>query len=124
MATTADAMNLKEIEANSEPRDLFDIKAKYGNVGCLLDRKYASSHSAGNYLARYNAGGGTYFGIGISFDTFQKLAGALHVKGNLTNIEKVGIVLKGTAYEPPPAYGEIMYQYRMSKLGWNASKKR
>jgi hypothetical protein len=33
-------------------------------------------------------------------------------------------VLTGKAYGPAPAYGEKMYQYRMSKAGWNASKNR
>ena len=45
------------------------------------------------------------FGIGISFTTFQKLAGALHIKesqgGTLSNKEKAGIVIRGTAYGPP-----------------------
>lgn len=124
MSAIADGMDLKEIAANSGPGGLFDIKAKYGNVGGLLDGKYATSRSAGNYLAGYNAAGGTYFGVGITFTTFQKLAGALHVKGSLTNGEKAGIVLRGTSYGPAPAYGEVMYQYRMSRLGWNASKTR
>ncbi|NJO69200.1 MAG: hypothetical protein HC830_07900 [Bacteroidetes bacterium] len=124
MAGIADGMDLKEIAANSGPGGQFDIKAKYGNVAGLLDGKYATSRSAGNYLAGYNAEGGSYFGVSISFTTFQKLAGGLHVKGSLTNSEKAGVVLKGTSYGPPPAYGEVMYQYRMSKLGWNASKNR
>jgi len=122
MSAIADGMNLEEIAANSGPGDLFDIKAKYGNVAGLLDGKYASSRSAGNYLAAYNAKGGTMYGVGITFTTFQKFAGALHVKGSLTVQEKKEIVLKGTAYGPPPAYGEQMYQYRMSKLGWQAGR--
>lgn len=124
LSALADGMDLKDIAAQSGPGGTFDIKAKYNNVAGLLNGKYATSRSAGNYLAGYNAEGGTYFGVGISFDTFQKLAGALHVKGSLSNKEKAGIVIRGTAYGPPPAYGEQMYQYRMSKMGWNASKNR
>jgi RHS repeat-associated protein len=122
MAAIADDMDLTQIAANSGGGGLFDIKAKYSNVGGLLNGKYATSRSAGNYLAGYNAQGGSYFGIGISFTIFQKMAGALHEKGTLTDKEKAGIYLKGTSYGPPPAYGEEIYQYRMSKLGWDASK--
>jgi hypothetical protein len=105
MAAIAEGMDLKEIAANSAGGGLFDIKVKYNNVGGLLNGKYATSRSAGNYLAGYNAEGGTMFGIGISFTTFQKLAGALHIKesqgGTLSNKEKAGIVIRGTAYGPP-----------------------
>ena len=118
----AQKMNLKEIASESAPNGDFDIKVPYANVGGLLDGKYATSRSAGNYLAGYNAEGGTYYGVGISFTTFQKLAGGLHQKGSLTDKEKKGIVLFGVSYGPEPAYGEVMYQYRMSKAGWDASE--
>jgi hypothetical protein len=124
MAAIADGMDLKEIAAQSGPGGTFDIKVKYANQAGLLNGKYATARSAGNYLAGYNAEGGSYFGVGISFTTFQKLAGALHVQGSLTNKQKANIVLTGKAYGPAPAYGEKMYQYRMSKAGWNASKNR
>ena len=123
LSTQADNMDLKEIARESSVGGKFDIKVPYENVGGLLNGKYATSRSAGNYLAGYNAEGGTYFGVGISFDTFQKLAGALHVKGSLSTTERMGIVLKGTSYGPAPTFGEIMYQYRMSKAGWEQSKK-
>ena len=122
MNEKAQGMDLKEIAAESGPGGDFDIKVPYKNVGALLNRKYATSRSAGNYLAGYNAQGGTYFGVSISFDTFQKLAGGLHVKGSLSNAEKANIVLLGKSYGPPPAYGEVMYQYRMSKAGWDKAK--
>jgi hypothetical protein len=115
----AQGMDLAEVASESGPGGAFDIKVQYKNVGALLDGKYATSRSAGNYLAGYNAQGSTYFGVGISFDTFQKLAGALHVKGGLTKAQKADIVLFGTSYGPPPAYGEFIYQYRMSKAGWD-----
>ena len=122
MSDKAADMDLKEIAANSGPGGEFDIKAKYKNTGALLNGKYATSRSAGNYLAGYNAAEGTYFGIGIQFEGFQKMAGALHVKGKLTDSEKKDILLNGTSYGPPPEYGENMYQYRMSRAGWYKAK--
>jgi len=124
MNEKAKGMDLKEIASESGPGGDFDIKKPYENVGALLNGKYASSRSAGNFLAGYNAQGGTYFGVSISFTTFQKMAGALHVLGSLSNEQKAGIVLNGTSYGPPPAYGEVMYQYRMSKAGWDKAKLR
>lgn len=29
------------------------------------------------------------------------------------------IVLTGSAWGSSPTYGELMYQYRMSKMGWD-----
>jgi len=118
----AQGMDLKQIASKSGVGGEFDIKVPYKNVGGLLNGKYATSRSAGNYLAGYNAQGGSYFGVSISFTTFQKLAGGLHVKGSLTNKQKAGVVLFGTSYGPAPAYGEVMYQYRMSKAGWDKAK--
>jgi len=63
-------------------------------------------------------------GISISHTTFQKMAGALHVKGSLTTSEKAGIVLRGTSYGPALYYGENYYQFRMSRIGWNHSRMR
>lgn len=114
LAKQADGTGLTQIASNSGPGGDFDIKNDCPNVGRLLNRKYATSRSAGNYLAGYNANNGV-----IDYKTFQKLAGALHVNGSLSSSEKSGIVLKGTSYGPPPAYGENMYQYRMSLRGWS-----
>lgn len=122
-------MNLKEIATNSAGGGLFDIKKDYPNIGRMLNGKYVSSRSAGNYLAGYNASRGTYFRIGISFETFQKLAGALHIEESagrrLSTLQKVDIVIMGTypradlSKFKAPYWGEIPYQYRMSKKGWN-----
>lgn len=122
LADKADKMSLKQIAHESRPGGSFDIKSKYKNTGGLLNGKYATARSAGNYLAGYNAEGGTMFGVSVSFQTFQKLAGGLHKKGSLSNKEKAGVVLFGTSYGNPPAYGENIYQYRMSKKGWYDSK--
>jgi RHS repeat-associated protein len=123
-AAQANGMSLVEIAQESKPGKDLDIKKDHPNEGRLLNGKYASSRSAGNFLAGYNAAvasvGG---GFGIDFETFQKLAGALHVQDSkdqgLTKTQMAGIVLFGTSYGPPPTYGEVNYQYRMSKAGWD-----
>jgi hypothetical protein len=97
-------MDLKEIASTSVGGQLFDIKNNYKNIGCLLNGKYASSRSAGNFLAGYNASTGTMFGFGISFSTFQKLAGALHIEEShdkqLSTGQKIDIVILGTYQSP------------------------
>jgi hypothetical protein len=135
MHAKAGDMDLIDIAMASRGGGLFDIKNDYFNVGALLNGKYATSRSAGNFLAGYNAEGGTYFGVGISFTTFQKLAGALHIEesqGNrLDKWQMVDIVIFGfyNTYSNldtfvAPTYGEVYYQYRMSKAGWDYGKKK
>lgn len=119
------SMNLIEIAQNSLPEvGMFDIKSK-GNyaphgpmTGRLLNGKYATARSAGNYLAGYNVRYGTISGFGISWDTFMKMAGAVHT-GNWSKINAVKILLFGRSYGPPPWYGEIEYAGRRIKAGWN-----
>ena len=125
-------MNLVEIASESTGGGLFDIKKDYPNVGGLLFGKYVTSRSAGNFLAGYNASQGKYMGIGIPFVTFQKLAGAVHIEescGNrLSKSQMASIVLIGeySCSRPSdfvsPTYGEVMYQRRMSFIGWNYGK--
>jgi hypothetical protein len=136
MHEKAGGMNLVEIAQASKGGGLFDIKKNYSNVGALLNGKYATSRSAGNFLAGYNAESGTYKGIGISFETFQKLAGALHIEEShgktLSKTQMANIVFAGTyiggsdimTFIKPPTHGELPYQYRMSKMGWNYGKKK
>ena len=131
----AQDMNLPQIAKASMSGGIFDIKSKYGNIGRLLNGKYVSARSAGNFLAGYNAAKGTVLGIHpISFKTFQQLAGALHIQSNvkhqpLTYAMMVDIVLWGTyagvdkTLFKEPYWGEIYYQYRMSKMGWDYAKK-
>jgi hypothetical protein len=134
MHTKAEDMDLINIAMASRGGGLFDIKKDYANIGGLLNGKFATSRSAGNYLAGYNAEGGTYLGVGISFTTFQKLAGALHIEessGNkLSKGQMLDIVIFGTYKSSDiskfvaPTYGEVDYQYRMSKAGWGFGKKK
>ena len=131
----AQDMNLPQIAKASMSGGIFDIKSTYGNIGRLLNGKYVSARSAGNFLAGYNAAKGTVLGIHpISFKTFQQLAGALHIQSTvkhqpLTYAMMVDIVLWGTyagvdkTLFKEPYWGEIYYQYRMSKMGWDYAKK-
>jgi RHS repeat-associated protein len=125
-AKIAAGMDLRDIAAASNPGGSLDIKVPYKNAGALLNGKYATSRSAGNYLAGYNAARGTYYGVGIEFETFQKMAGALQVRDaqgkDLSFWDKAGIAIGGTNYGPAPAYGENIYQYRRSKSGWDDAK--
>lgn len=124
-------MNLVDIASESVGDGNFNIKIKYKNIGGLLNGKYVTSRSAGNFLAGYNASTGKYIGLGTTFNTFQRLAGALHIQesgGNkLTKRQMLGILLNGSfrPYNPSdvdkfkaPTYGENTYQYRMSRKGW------
>ena len=134
MHKKAESMDLIDIAMASRGGGDFDIKKDYKNVGALLNGKYATSRSAGNFLAGYNGEGGTYLGVGISFTTFQKLAGALHIeesngkklgKGQMLDIVLFG-TYNGSDYSKfvAPTYGEVNYQYRMSSAGWQYGKKK
>lgn len=122
----ANGDDLRDIANKSVPGGEYDIKVKYKNVGALLNGKYATSRSAGNYLAGFNAANGTLLDGYITFTNFQKLAGALHVLGNqgksLTTSEKMKILIFGKSYGPAPTYGELPYQYRVSKAGWDKAR--
>ncbi len=132
MHSKTQTMNLKEIALNSRSGKAFDIKKDFSNIGALLNGKYATSRSAGNFLAGYNAQSGTIMGLHFSFNTFQKLAGALHIENSngkeLSKAQMIDIVLFGNYSSSDkrkfkaPTWGEVMYQYRMSKMGWNYGK--
>jgi RHS repeat-associated protein len=122
MHTEAMKMDLIDIAKSSLPGGKFDIKAGSPMEGRLLEGKYATKRSAGNYLAAYNARHGTLLGSQISYTTFLKLAGAVHT-GDFNKINAARIVLFGTSFGPPPWYGEIEYAGRRFSSGWNRSKK-
>lgn len=120
LANQADKLNLKEVALESVPGGLFDIKKDYAGQGRQFKGLgYATSRTAGNFLAGYNARMSSYYGAGISFSSFQKLAGAVH-QGVFNSAVAKDILLNGTSYGPAPYYGEIRYQYRASLLGWRA----
>lgn len=80
-------------------------------TGRLLNGKYATARSAGNYLAGMNGVTGTLQGSHISGVTYMKLAGA-HQLNELSNFNAVRIVLFGIEYGPAPYYGEMEYSGR------------
>jgi RHS repeat-associated protein len=137
MHEKAKDMNLVEIAQNSKGGKLFDIKNDYENIGALLNGKYATSRSAGNFLAGYNAESGTFLKMGITFEIFQKLAGALHIEesygAKLSKRQMLDIIVLGNyiSADPnkndkfkAPNWGEVTYQYRMSKAGWEYGEKK
>ncbi|MBR1490838.1 MAG: RHS repeat-associated core domain-containing protein, partial [Bacteroidales bacterium] len=113
--------DLVGVALGSLPGGPFDVKKDYPNTGGLLKGKYVTSRSVGNYLAGFSAANSSALGYHISFETFQKLAGALHLYGKegLMLVAPL-IITKGTSYGEAPTYGENEYQYRQSLSGWNA----
>ena len=112
--------DLVGIALGSLPGGPFDVKKDYPNTGGLLNGKYVTSRSVGNYLAGYNAAKSSVFGNHIDFDTFQKLAGALHLYGKEGLLLTAPLIIsKGASYGKAPTYGENEYQYRQSLSGWN-----
>ncbi len=94
-------------------------------TGKLLDGKYASARSAGNYLAGYNGREITMFGGvagNISFDTYMRLAGALQQK-KYNIFSAAAILLFKIEYGPAPWFGEMNYTGRMVQKGWETTRK-
>ena len=94
----------------SLPNKSYDIKtnksiAEYGPAtGRLLNGKYATARSAGNYLAGMNGATGKFGGRYISFGTYMRLAGQVHSLGN---------------FRGAPYYGEVPYAGRRIVSGFN-----
>ncbi len=91
-------------------------------TGKLLDGKYASARSAGNYLAGLNGRTGTFQGQHINRDTYMKLAGALNQQ-KFSSFNAFRIVTFGTAFGSAPYYGEDEYSGRMILNGWGSNRK-
>ncbi len=121
-------MDLLEIRTESKLRGDFDIKNREDLApsgpftGKLLNGKYASARSAGNYLAGYNAARGTQYGVGLTRTGYLKLAGAYNMTGELTTSMILGIVLRNDSYGPAPYYGEAPYSGRRIIQGWDNKK--
>jgi len=120
----AAGMSLREIARESTRGGKFDVKSnpEYApngtGTGKLLNGKYASARSAGNYLAGANARQGTQAEMSISKTTYMKMAGALH-QGEWSRTTALKILTYGASYGPPPYYGEIPYARRMTSAGWD-----
>lgn len=111
----------------SKHNQVLDIKtgkwAEYGVMtGRLMNGKYATARSAGNYLAGMNGVTGTFQGYHISGETYMKIAGAYQV-GEMSAFNVMRIITLGTAFGPPPYYGEEPYSGRRIIEGINAGLK-
>jgi RHS repeat-associated protein len=122
----ASGMDLREIAQKSRNGGLFDIKVSKDvvgnggpNVGRLLNGKYATARSAGNYLAGLNGATEKIFGNYITFETYMKVAGSLH-KGQFSSWNAFRIGVFGKSFGSPPWYGEIEYTGRRCNEGFTA----
>jgi len=131
----ANKQSLQLTAADSKGGQRFDIKTDKNNLspngpytGKLLNGKYASARSAGNYLFGMNAATGNLlrkFGIGVGHidaETAQKLAGAFQ-QGRFSKIDIARIMFNGAAFGPAPYYGEIPYSGRMQIEGFAAGQR-
>lgn len=111
----ANKMGLANVAANSLPGRTFDIKRKttyapHGPAtGKMLNGKYATIRSAGNYLAGINGATGKFNGKYISIGSYMRIAGTIH---------------SGINFQGAPYYGEIPYAGRRIVAGFNAGVKR
>jgi hypothetical protein len=123
----AEGMSLTEVAAKSRNKQEFDFKWKEGDspdgisTGRLLNGKYATARSAGNYMAGYNAATRSLYGYSVSKDQYIRLAGAYQAgawdgKNKATAI----FIMLGAGYGSAPYYGEIPYSGRMQLKGFDA----
>jgi RHS repeat-associated protein len=120
----AEAMkrDLTDVAGDSRPGRRYDIKvdtdiAEDGpNTGRLLNGKYATARSAGNYLAGLNGATAKFMGAYITETNMMKLAGALQ-KEQFTTLN-AGFILLGKSYGPPPYYGELELAGRRIQAGF------
>jgi hypothetical protein len=112
--------DLVGIANRSKSHQAYDIKndenyAPFGSgTGRLLNGKYATARSAGNYLAGKTASGGSLMGRKISLDVYLKLAGALH-RGKWSKKNAARVVLFGKDFGR-----EIEYAERRIIAGWKS----
>jgi len=92
-------------------------------TGRLLNGKYSTARSAGNYLAGMNGVTGTFQGMHISGETYMKIAGAYQV-GQLSKANILRILTFGTSFGPAPYYGEEEYSGRRILQGITAGEKK
>ncbi len=126
--------DLMDIATLSKNNRVFDIKSNKklmtGDAGVytgrLLEGKYATLRTAGNYLAGLNGRTGTLFGAHVSQTKYMMLAGALQQK-IFTKTIAASIVdekLSPKNWWPAPYYGEEPYSGRAILDGWNSLDKK
>ena len=120
LANQAQGMDIVQIAMKSRNNGVFSIQDQQPGVGKMLNGKYVSSKSAGNYLAGLNASMKH-----LDFDTFQRLAGASHSLNHSNPPKELTegrmlYVYFGGSYGPAPMYGETQQQYRWSRRGYDA----
>jgi len=122
-------MDLPTIANNSTLGRRFDVKSDLNfsphgfGMGRLLNGKYATGRSAGNYLAGYNGRHGTYYGVGVGWHNFMKIAGAVHQNQWHGAGTAINIIGGAVSYGPAPWFGEIDYAGRRILAGWNHEQK-
>lgn len=122
---TAGLMQTMEESKLNQPLDIKNNKdwsPEGPMTGRLLNGKYATGRSAGNYLAGLNGVTSTLLGFKISGLTYMKLAGA-YQRGLLDKFTVANIVLFGPSYGPAPYYGEEPYSGRRILEGIKAGEK-
>ncbi len=113
-------MGLSEVMNKSKRKQDFDIKtnekiAKYGeNTGGLLNGKFVTARSAGNFLAGMNGATvstNTYFTDYLSEDSYMRVAGEYQTTNEMSTTTAVG--LRTGAINPTvnvaPFYGESRF---------------
>jgi RHS repeat-associated protein len=111
LAKDASKRGAIDVAMDSMPYKKYDVKRNWGaSEGYLLAGIYCTGEDIGNYLAGLNARN-----TGVSFNAFQRMAGAVHQGKGKNGVIKAFF---GAKYGPSPMYGEIMVQYRMSIFGY------
>lgn len=117
MAFDAMGKNVFYVGYNSRSGKEYDVKTQWDmkpSDGVMFMGKYCTMEDVGNALAGINAR--TH---DISFDSFQRMAGALHRDNGWFQIPAIILSdIKVLNYGPAPYYGELELQYRMSCIGY------
>ena len=92
-------------------------------TGRMLEGKYATARSAGNYLAGWNGKTGTYFKMHLNQFQYMNLAGSLQQEKYNGVWTAFDIIFLGKTFGEAPYYGEIEYSGRMIINGWNTKLK-
>ncbi len=121
-------MGLNEVKNKSKNGEPLDIKsnndiAKYGpNTGGLLNGKFVTARSAGNFLAGMNAATVTDpLGIYVSFDAYMRIAGEYEQTQKVGFWGSVGLRtgITNPTVNVAPYYGESRFSGIYIENGYN-----